>query len=170
MYDEAYVYGNDGNDTWIIQPYGLTEDKFNEDDYFFGGAGNDIVRGTHRAEEQYLYGGPGDDRVYGGDGAGRLSNGWHVIMAGGDGNDFMQAGANLGEDLEMYGDNPYDPKDDWEGQYGNEQQYITEFGDDIMYGSDDLMGIQKMIGGGGNDRLILGDNTAGRVRAWGDSR
>lgn len=91
-------------------------------------------------------------------------------MAGGDGNDFMQAGANLGEDLEMYGDNPYDPKDDWEGQYGNEQQYITEFGDDIMYGSDDLMGIQKMIGGGGNDRLILGDNTAGRVRAWGDSR
>jgi Ca2+-binding RTX toxin-like protein len=66
------VKGGDGDDTWIVQGYGAIEDTGalspNYNDYGFGGAGNDVIRGTHKVENESVhYGGDGHDKLYGGD-------------------------------------------------------------------------------------------------------
>ena len=60
---------------------------------FFGQAGNDVIRGSHKKDEdgnEYLYGGEGQDKIYGGD-AGEADS---SLLVGGRGDDWIEAGSN----------------------------------------------------------------------------
>lgn len=157
----------------MVEDYGeVTNADRNKAEASFGGAGDDVVRGTHRAKgRQSLYGGAGNDRVYGGDGGG-TSTGFQ-IMAGNDGDDWMRAGDNLRGDLWMYGDDvpPGCCSFDSLGPYYDEGQYLRDRGDDVLYGGENIQGDQYLSGGYGDDRVFPGSGTGGQyVYAWGDQQ
>ena len=166
----ARLYGGDGNDEWVVAAYGEVEQADrNKSEASFGGAGDDVVRGTHRAKGQSLYGGAGNDRVYGGDGA--AANGNFQVMAGNDGDDWLQAGDNLAGDLFMYGDDVSPGCCSFEslGPYYDEGQYLRDRGDDVMYGGENIQGDQYLSGGYGDDQVFPGPGSEGDyVYAYGD--
>lgn len=41
------TFGGDGDDTWFVEDYGAV-DAPNTTEVAWGGAGNDVVRGTHK--------------------------------------------------------------------------------------------------------------------------
>lgn len=106
----ATVVGGDGNDVWEVLPYGeVTSADANGKERSFGGADNDLVRGTHRAGQQALYGGAGHDKLYGGDAVGIADKkNKHQRLIGGDGDDWLEGGDNVQHDLYMYGDSVKD--------------------------------------------------------------
>ena len=166
-----FIYGGEGNDKVLAAAYGdVPNNRRNNRDYFFGGAGDDEIHGTHKAQQQFLYGGDGDDKVYGGDAAAR--DGDFQVIAGNAGDDWLQGGDNLRSDVYMYGDNVANP-DDFNnyGDYGGQYDYLTDRGDDVMYGGDNGAGDQYLIGGYGNDTIIAGNGVQGNyVLAYGDQK
>jgi Ca2+-binding RTX toxin-like protein len=67
-----------------------------------GQAGNDVIRGTHKAGAQYLYGGDGEDKLYGGDG--QTDSTKVQIMTGNAGDDWLEGGDGFIGRQWIYGD------------------------------------------------------------------
>jgi len=173
--DDFYGYGGDGDDTFIrTASYGDTSDTGdvapNTGEYVFGGAGNDIISGTHNVVEfSWLYGGDGEDKIYGGD-----ANP-NALYIGGDGDDWIESGDNATGDEYIYGDSP-DLKDDstfdYIVAYGDaDPRYVTnDRGDDVIYGGDNVAGDSYIHGGYGNDKIIGGHGLqSDYVKIYGDS-
>ena len=94
------------------------------------------------------------------------------MLAGNAGDDWIEGGDNLRSDLWIYGDNVANP-DDFKsyGDYGGQNDYLTDRGDDMIYGGDNGAGDQYLIGGYGDDTIIAGNNTGGDyVYAYGDQK
>ena len=94
--DTLLVHGGDGNDTWLIDDFSTIttgrRGNQNANEYGFGGAGDDIVRGTHRTTTlQILYGGDDEDKVYGGD-----STDFNLLV-GNAGDDWIEGGDLTGD-------------------------------------------------------------------------
>ncbi len=81
------IVGTDEND--ILQGYASSY-AYNENETFYGGDGDDTVRGNRGND--IIYGESGNDNMYGNEGA--------DILIGGDGNDHMEGGA--GADLYIH--------------------------------------------------------------------
>ena len=105
-----YYYGGEGNDN-ISAANSNTGAPILEDDYLYGGAGNDTLNGNNGNDE--LYGEEGDDILNGGNG--------NDILSGGTGNDTLNGGT--GDDTYVF-------------NLGDGQDTITEnSGDDrIVFG------------------------------------
>ncbi len=119
------------------------------DDEVYGGAGNDTIDGGEG--DDLLDGGEGDDVLKGGAGDNE--------MIGGAGNDILIAGA--GDDL-LDGGDGIDTAD-----YSNDTAGIVVHlaageanGDDS--GADELVGIENVIGGSGDD-VLIGDGAANHL-------
>jgi trimeric autotransporter adhesin len=112
VYDDDYLYGEDGNDT-IYGGVGNDEiEGGNGDDLLNGGGGNDIIRGGAGNDTMYAGGVYGYDELDGGTGDDILyarANGGSVL-AGGNGNDILNGG--IGSDAFCYGGKV--------GPYGND--------------------------------------------------
>ena len=169
---DLIIRGGDGDDVWVVDSYGETSSSNqNTDNYFFGGAGNDVIRGSHFLEsDEFLYGGAGEDKIYGGD-AGELGH----LLVGGSGDDWIEAGSNMttggaSTTFYVYGDGfDYDNGrgvskqgyNDNEATYGNADDWRTDNGDDVIYGGSNNMGSHYFVGGYGNDKIITGSNNEG---------
>ena len=168
-----YGYGGDGNDTFErTATYGEVDDDtfdLNYAEYIFGGAGNDIIRGTHKVEDvNRLYGGEGEDKIYGGD------YGMDPRVAGGAGDDWIDGGDNQQGTEVIYGDSADFVNDwsDYKSSYGaeNPRYYQTNTGNDVIYGGDNGAGDSYIHGGYGDDKLIGGHGLTGDYGyIWGDS-
>lgn len=163
------TFGGDGDDTWFVEDYGAVDANANTDEKAWGGAGNDVVRGTHKfTEGQSLIGGDGHDKVYGGDGGGSTASNLQ-LLAGNDGDDWLEAGDNHTGDIVMYGDSAFENFVIGSDGYGNGSTSSNkEAGDDVLYGGDGTAGDKLLIGGYGDDKLFAGSNTTGQVRLFGD--
>jgi len=167
------VHGGDGDDTWIIQDYATVDaasgtdgpNDSNANDYGFGGAGDDLVRGTHKVTGYGVhYGGDGSDKVYGGDATD------FNLLVGNAGDDWIEGGDFTGDQY-IYGDNVSDVTDfDYGGDYAGEFDFLRDVGDDFIYGGDSGTGVQELTGGYGDDKLIGGSNIAGITMIYGDHR
>jgi len=171
------TYGGDGDDTWVrTQDYGEVYNGVTQNtgvEYGRGGAGNDVVKGTHYNEDnQWLWGGDGEDKLYGGD----YVAGYGYI-SGGDGDDWIQGGDNTDVSQYLYGDSTdfddnYDSFGDNqdEANYGedNNRYSFTDRGDDVIYGGDNV-NYGYGFGGYGDDKIIGGHGEAYmRQTFWGD--
>ena len=167
----ARIYGNDGDDT-LRRSASLEEIAYggvvpNYGEYLFGGAGDDIIEGTHDPDEwSWMYGGSGNDKIYGGDGNPDIG------ITGGDGDDWIENG-DFGGDEYIYGDSP-DMYNDWDYivEYGetNPRYMETDSGDDVIYGGDNHYGDSYIHGGYGDDKLIGGHGLTGSyARIYGDN-
>jgi Ca2+-binding RTX toxin-like protein len=130
----------------------LTVDAGDGNDIVRTGSGDDLVRGG--AGDDLLDGGEGDDVLQGGDGNDRLLGGLgDDFLFGGSGNDTLIGGE--GNDL-LDGGDGLDTAD-----YSAETGDLTldlvtgkATGSDI--GVDTLQNIEIVIGGAGNDRIVIG--------------
>jgi hypothetical protein len=167
------TYGEDGDDEWDVKPYSYIVEEDNETgaEYAFGGAGNDVVRGTHQATgKQWLYGGDDEDKIYGGDkvaGTNRLS--------GGVGDDWIEGGDLAVGPQHIYGDSFYlEPLGGFSNvTYGKGDELsrhykVDDKGDDVIYGGNSFANSQYLVGGYGDDKIIGGDKGANYQYAHGD--
>ena len=136
------------------------ERENNEFEYFYGEAGNDVIRGSHKAKWSRLQGGDGHDKVYGGDGHG----GGDDYLLGNDGDDWIKGGDYSASLQELHGDSIE--------YYGDE---YNDTGDDLIYGGNNGMSGQLITGGYGSDKIfsgagIVGDYGSGtnKIEVWGD--
>lgn len=142
------AYGFEGDDTFYG---GLNDDVFighGGNDYFFGNEGRDFLFGIDGNDtldgwegNDYLDGGKGDDIVLGWNG--------DDLLYGRDGNDYL-----LGE-----GDNDLlidlgNGNDTLDGGSGND----TLIGVNSLAAAPGQGEIDELIGGGGSDTFVLGDN------------
>lgn len=127
------------------------------DDEVSGGAGNDHVDGGDG--DDLLKGGDGDDVLKGGAGDDTLLGGiGDDILVGGAGDDVLDGGA--GVDMADYSEDTAGVVVDLAGGKAE--------GDDI--GADELIGIETVLGGSGDD-ILTGDDKANRlVGGLGDDR
>ncbi|MBB6014189.1 Ca2+-binding RTX toxin-like protein [Aquamicrobium lusatiense] len=136
------------------------------DDIVYAGAGDDEVRGA--AGNDIIYGEAGDDTLYGDEG--------NDLLIGGEGDDRLFGGA--GNDV-LRGDAGDDLLDGGEGidtaDYSSDTAGVTvdlsageAEGDDAGY--DELVSIENVIGGSGNDTLIGDDRDNILVGGAGDDR
>lgn len=119
------------------------------DDLVYAGAGNDVVEGGHGDDELHgeagddvLSGGEDDDALHGGDG--------DDVLKGGPGDDLLDGGDGI--DTADYSDDTAGVKVDLSAG--------EAYGDDS--GEDELVSIENVIGGSGNDELI-GDDGDNRL-------
>lgn len=143
----------------------------NTDEVAWGGAGNDVVRGTHKfTTSQSLIGGDGHDKVYGGDGGGSTADLHLQLLAGNDGDDWLEAGDNHTGKIFVYGDSAKINIENGSDGYGNgsSSAISKDVGDDVLYGGDGTAGTQYLVGGYGDDKLFGGSNTTGTVKLFGD--
>jgi Ca2+-binding RTX toxin-like protein len=136
------------------------------DDIVYAGAGDDEVRGA--AGNDIIYGEAGDDTLYGDEG--------NDLLIGGEGDDRLFGGA--GNDV-LRGDAGDDLLDGGEGidtaDYSSDTAGVTvdlsageAEGDDAGY--DELVSIENVIGGSGNDTLIGDDRDNILVGGAGNDR
>ncbi len=133
-----WLIGGDGSD-WLFGDSGT--------DLIFGLGGNDLLFGG--TGDDVLFGGAGDDVLFGGAG--------NDQVFGGSGGDFFVGGTGLGDDL-YDGGGGIDVISFQSAQsdvFVDLQAGVATGGADI--GSDQLVDIENVIGGGGSDS-ILGDN------------
>lgn len=161
------MHGGEGDDTWIIQDYGAVDagSLENSNDYGFGGAGHDVIRGTHKVTGNSAhYGGDGSDMLYGGDASD------FNLLVGGAGDDWIEGGDMTGDQY-LYGDNVSDVTDfDYGGDYDGELDFLNDVGNDSIFGGDNGTGAQDITGGYGNDKLIGGNNIEGVTKIYGDHK
>lgn len=155
--DQAPLTGNG----WIdiislnnpLNDTGTRDHRIPEDDFIYGGAGNDILIGTAiwdliygqggndtifgNGDGDVIDGGIGDDILYGGDGAGGILLNDDDSISGGSGNDTIHG--EYGDDILM-------------GDAGNDMLYGGE-GEDIIIGG---AGIDQIWGGNGMDYIAGG--------------
>lgn len=156
------LVGTDGND--LIYGY-------NGDDTINGGHGHDIIYGGDQNDTLHggwgndnLIGGTGDDKLYGEWGDDTLDGGYgNDTMHGGNGNNLFIPG--LGND-KMHGGDDHDTVDYSalsQGVNVTMHQQLTGTGTVTGTGglvkNDTLTSIEKVIGGQGNDTMILGART-----------
>ena len=164
-----YTYGEDGDDEWFVEAYGDVDADPTGTEFGFGGAGNDVVRGTHQPTgNQLLYGGDDEDKIYGGDFVGGKN-----YLTGGDGDDWIEGGDNAVDTQYIYGDSGYAgsfttfPGTD----YGrdNDLYKVDDRGNDVVYGGDSAAAGQYLVGGYGDDKIIAGDKEGSLGQyVWGD--
>jgi Ca2+-binding RTX toxin-like protein len=125
------------------------------DDEVSGGAGNDTIDGGEGDDlidgdegDDILKGGAGDDELIGGAG--------NDVLSGGSGDDLLDGGEGI-DTADYSGDTAGVTVDLAAGQV---------FGDDA--GSDELLGIENVIGGAGDDILIGNDEANRLVGGLGD--
>lgn len=132
------IHGSDLDDR-------IVGDNNEDGNFFFGGAGNDIMRG--RGADDNLSGEAGNDRLFGDDGSDSLSGGdGEDILEGGAGNDILNGGAD--RDV-MRGNQDNDSL--FGG--GGDDRLLGGTGIDSLYGEN---GDDDLFGNGGND-YIQGD-------------
>jgi glycerophosphoryl diester phosphodiesterase len=125
------AYGMKGDDTVSLG---------NGNDVAYGDAGDDVVEGE--AGNDVLYGGAGDDELVGGEGDDVLAGGVSDdVLDGGDGIDTVSYLAGLSDTTGVTVD----------------LSAGSAYGDEA--GTDELVGIENVIGGKGDDKLT-GDNAA----------
>lgn len=137
-------YPTNGND-WISGTNGNdTIDALGGSDTVFGLSGND-----------YLYGNTGDDYLYGYDG--------NDTVSGGTGNDAV---VGYGGNDYLYGGDGNDVLGDWyHGESGND--YLSGgAGNDTLYGYGGGTEYDTLIGGGGADKFVLGQETTSFVSGY----
>ena len=163
----ATFKGGDGDDVVLVAAYGdVASGEENLLDKFMGQAGNDVIRGTHKAGAQYLYGGDGEDKLYGGDGQTDAEK--YQVMTGGAGDDWLHGGDGFTGEQWIYGDTYR--KGEFNMEYDVENQEWEDNGDDVIYGGSNGAEDQLLIGGYGNDKIFSGSNNTGRIRIFGDLR
>lgn len=109
--------------------------------------------------------------MYGGDGTGNTGSGIIdlQLLAGNDGDDWLEAGDNHTGRIVMYGDSAGENFRIGSDGYGNgSTSSFKEAGDDVLYGGDGTEGDKVLIGGYGDDKLFGGSNTTGKVALFGD--
>ena len=155
------INGSDGDD--IIYGY-------NGDDTISGGHGHDIIYGGDQSDTVYggwgndtLIGGTGDDKLYGEWGDDTLDGGYgNDTMHGGRGNNVFIPGQ--GND-KVYGGDDHDTVDYSTLAQGVNVTMNATYGNGTVTGagglvkSDALISIEKVIGGQGNDYMILSATT-----------
>lgn len=171
--ESVKVFGGSGHDTIVnVADYGSVESQdvpYNKQEVISGGAGNDLIRGTHGVDDygkadmsaadgtQTIHGDDGEDKIYGGDGVDEDQK-----LAGGDGDDWIVGGDSASEQW-LYGDQidlsaaefgAFDYYDELEARDGF--YIMNASGDDVLYGGD-LTGSQYLFGGYGNDKLFGGN-------------
>ncbi|WP_323014049.1 VCBS domain-containing protein, partial [Devosia sp.] len=142
------LYGGDGNDTL---------NGGNGNDILYGEDGNDTLNGG--AGDDVLYGGAGDDKLngdagndalYGGDGNDTLNGGnGNDTLIGGDGDDIFIGSA--GNDT-IIGGNGFDTID--YSAFASDLTISTSGVNKNATDTDTISGIEKVIGGSGNDTAI----------------
>ena len=147
----------------------------NGDDRLEGGNGNDNLDGGNNNDHlygeegnDYLYGHDGDDKLYGGQDDDYLDGGKNNDRLYGEaGNDNLYSGDG---DDKLYGGQK---DDNLEAGKGHDNLY-GEAGRDILNGTDSQAAgygeYDKLSGGAGEDRFILGDSDRGYYNSltWGD--
>ena len=186
--NDLFIRGDEGDDVWFVDSYGDSSAATgNKNEIYFGGAGNDVIRGQHfnvDGGQEYFYGGAGEDKIYGGDAG--ASNGY--LHVGGRGDDFIVGGDNWTEAATMasspadvtftiYGDGfnydsgpgaDYQNDNDEPATYGG-NDLIMDNGDDVIYGGSGNYGNTLLVGGYGDDRIISGsDNQGEYLSVYGD--
>ena len=89
------IRGGAGDDTWIVDEYGVVDDEGNANygERFYGGEGNDYILGTHKVAYGSLFGNEDHDIMIAGDGVtSRLS------MMGNDGDDKVYGSSSAAGD------------------------------------------------------------------------
>ncbi|MDE5965209.1 MAG: hypothetical protein K2G89_00025, partial [Lachnospiraceae bacterium] len=119
--------GTAGDDT--ITAYDRVTSIISNDDFLYGGDGNDTIAGGSGNDE--IYGEAGDDSLYGGDG-----NDW---LYGGTGNDYLEGGSGDDTYLFSLGDG-YDTIADFQG--GNDRLL---FGEGIRPGDMEIISDGKSV-------------------------
>lgn len=154
---KLFTYGEDDDDEWFVESYGSVGKNFTGFEYGFGGAGNDVVRGTHQPTgKQYLYGGDDEDKLYGGDKVGAENR-----LVGGDGDDWIEGGDKAVALQTIYGDSSFkDVAATFENvHYGEQNDFykVEDRGNDVIYGGDFAAAGQNLVGGYGDDKIIGGN-------------
>jgi Ca2+-binding RTX toxin-like protein len=162
--------GGEGDDTVLVEAYGdVASGQENVADYAWGQAGNDVVRGTHKAGAQYLYGGDGEDKLYGGDGQTDANK--VQIMSGNAGDDWLEGGDGFIGAQWIYGDTQR-PGEFLLDEYDGELEFLQDSGDDVIYGGHNGQNRQTLAGGYGDDRIFSGSGASTgadtRIRIFGD--
>ena len=135
--------GNDGRNTIRGSELANTIRGEDGDDRLEGGAGNDILRGGRNFDD--LFGGEGDDRLEGGASIDVLNGGPGIdTFIGGPGDDFLS----------------------YEGARGRVVVDLARGTAQADGGSESISGIENVLGGERNDRLI-GDGNANTLEGRG---
>lgn len=152
--DDALNAGDEEALAWFLNGGNDSLDGSDGSDYVEGGAGDDSI--TLRDGRDLAYGGEGDDSidsgigfdtVYGGAGDDTLTgNGGNDILYGEDDNDLLNGGS--GTDLLF-------------GGAGDDVLNGLAAGLSTADGSTVIDGVDTLVGGDGNDRLLLGPGDVG---------
>lgn len=152
--DDSLSAGDESALAWFLNGGNDTLDGSTGNDYAEGGAGDDTM--ALRDGRDLAYGGDGNDRidagigfdtVYGGAGDDTLTgNGGNDILYGDEDNDILSGGT--GTDLLF-------------GGAGNDVLYGLSTGVSTEDGETTIDGIDTLVGGDGDDRLILGPGDIG---------
>lgn len=148
--DRELIVGTPGDDILTGTEGADLIQGMDGDDVITAGAGNDLVQGG--AGDDLLDGGAGNDSLFGGEGDDELLGGvGDDLLSGGAGDDLLNGGA--GTDTADYSDDTAGVRVDLaRGEASGEQS-----------GEDELVSIENVIGGAGNDTLI-GDAGANLLR------
>jgi Ca2+-binding RTX toxin-like protein len=151
-------------------------------DFLYGGAGNDVIRG-HGADD-FLYGQKGNDRLEGGAGHDAIFGGWGAdtlvagsgrdYLAGGKGNDLYVVSDRLDAVIEFAGEGVDTVQTSLEAyRLGDNLEHLVRSGSAAFRGSGNalanrltggtgadtlagLAGRDTLVGGAGNDKLVGG--------------
>ncbi len=143
MAGDDVIDGDAGNDTL---------DGGAGDDVLRGGSGNDVLTG--RPGNDTLYGGSGDDVLFAGDD--------DDVVDGGSGNDTIIAGSGAGNDTYIGGPD-IDTIDYSSTTLGIVVDLATGTATGAEIDTDQLSGIENVVGGSGND-TIIGDSGANELQ------